>query len=111
MVPSTASRTIADVVLLVHRQHHIRYYTFDTCGSGYDTWLHIYGYNTDGSTGALISSCDDCGPCGNRIVLTLGLTPGTYWLVMDGWASSQGTYRMAVRCEHDCYARFLENGG
>jgi hypothetical protein len=53
------------------------YYTFDTCGSSYDTWLHIYGYNSDGTTGSLISTCDDCGPCGNRVVMSIGLNPGT----------------------------------
>ena len=52
------------------------FYTFDTCGSGYDTWLHIYARNADGTNGTMVSSCDDCGPCGNRIVMTVGLNPG-----------------------------------
>jgi len=36
--------------------------TLSTCGSSYDTWLHLY--TADGEMlGEQIASCDDCGSC------------------------------------------------
>eukprot|EP00958_Prasinococcus_capsulatus_P027326 scaffold5384_cov242-Prasinococcus_capsulatus_cf.AAC.4 len=49
--------------------------TISTCGSSFDTFLHLY---TDGggfTYGELISSCDDCGGCGLMAVLELSSLP------------------------------------
>ena len=39
---------------------------FDSCNSSFDTWLRLY----DAETGDRLASCDDCGGCGVRTVLT-----------------------------------------
>lgn len=40
--------------------------TFDTCGSGYDTYLYFQTL-----TRANIAKCDDCGDCQHRAILTV----------------------------------------
>ena len=47
---------------------------------------------------SVASTCDDCGPCGTRTVLTSTLSAGAYWVVMDGFSSSRGTYRLVITC-------------
>jgi hypothetical protein len=46
--------------------------TLSTCGSAFDTMLAIYD-----STGSLVSSCDDCGPCGTSSIVIATLQTGT----------------------------------
>lgn len=41
---------------------------------------------------------DDCGPCGSRTVLRTALNPGTYVIVIDGFAASMGAYHVVVSC-------------
>lgn len=72
-------------------------YTFDTCGSSFDTWVHVYTRIAD-TVGTEVSSCDDCGPCGEFTVLDASLTAGEYWVVIDGFASSSGSYVLTVAC-------------
>lgn len=43
------------------------YYTFDSCGSGFDTWLSVYAQTASGGYGSVVATCDDCGPCGTRV--------------------------------------------
>jgi hypothetical protein len=38
-------------------------YTFDTCGSSYDTYVHLYNRSGDDFLGAPVATCDDCGEC------------------------------------------------
>eukprot|EP00036_Acanthoecidae_sp_10tr_P009420 CAMPEP_0182916104 /NCGR_PEP_ID=MMETSP0105_2-20130417/746_1 /TAXON_ID=81532 ORGANISM="Acanthoeca-like sp., Strain 10tr" /NCGR_SAMPLE_ID=MMETSP0105_2 /ASSEMBLY_ACC=CAM_ASM_000205 /LENGTH=412 /DNA_ID=CAMNT_0025053033 /DNA_START=120 /DNA_END=1358 /DNA_ORIENTATION=- len=72
-------------------------YNFNTCGSAYDTWIHLYR-RSGAARGAQVSSCDDCGPCGVRTVLSVRLSAGQYYLVVDGFSSRSGTYRVAISC-------------
>lgn len=65
-----------------------------------DTYLYVY-QNTGTSghlLGNLVTYCDDCGPCGLQTVLSSWLNAGNYVVVMDGFATSNGAYRMAVTC-------------
>ena len=41
-------------------------YTFNSCGSSYDTWLHVAERMSTGAFGSMVATCDDCGrliPC------------------------------------------------
>lgn len=58
----------------------------------------MYNRGTNGSVGQLLQTCDDCGPCGLRTVLSVALNPGSYWVVVDGFSSSSGNYRLAITC-------------
>jgi hypothetical protein len=72
-------------------------YTFDTCGSNYDTWVHVYT-RVGESVGPQVSSCDDCGDCDINAVLDTTLDAGDYWVVIDGFASNSGVYSLSVTC-------------
>lgn len=54
-------------------------YTFNSCGSSYDTWIHIYSRIGTTGIGNQVATCDDCGPCGLQTVLSVSLTSGLYW--------------------------------
>ena len=67
--------------------------TFDSCGSAYDTWLRVYD-----SEHRQVASCDDCGPCDFQTVLdTPVLQPGSYTLLIEGFASRSGAYTVTMR--------------
>ena len=72
---------------------------FDTCGSSYDTWLHLHHLNW-----TTIDSCDDCGDCATRTIMTIDdLYNGTYILGVGGYSTRYGSYRLTINCssEHD----------
>lgn len=69
-------------------------YTFDSCGSGFDTWLRLY--TRDLSTE--ITNCDDCGPCGTRTVLSADLGPGSYTLMVEGYSAHEGEFTISIVC-------------
>lgn len=59
-------------------------YTLNSCGSGFDTYIHVYNRTGSAITdrpSSPVATCDDCGPCGLRTVLTVNLSPGNYWYV------------------------------
>ena len=55
-------------------------YVFNSCGSSYDSWIHIYNRVGNNTRGSRVSTCDDCGPCGLRTVLTTLLVAGPYFV-------------------------------
>eukprot|EP00037_Helgoeca_nana_P027609 m.316925 g.316925 ORF g.316925 m.316925 type:complete len:2014 (-) comp27552_c0_seq1:55-6096(-) len=70
-------------------------YTLDSCGSAFDTWLRVF--TEDMST--QVASCDDCGPCGTRSVLTMDLTAGEkYVVVIEGYSTQAGEFTLQVNC-------------
>eukprot|EP00041_Stephanoeca_diplocostata_P008019 m.115179 g.115179 ORF g.115179 m.115179 type:complete len:567 (+) comp17137_c0_seq10:1-1701(+) len=78
-------------------------YVFDTCGSDFDTIVHVLNtsaeenYNIE--TSVEYSTCDDCGPCGLSAVVTIVLDPGTYFVVVEGFDDEEiGHYSLGVRC-------------
>ena len=42
--------------------------------------------------------CDDCGNCEYQTILTGELDVGCYKLVIDGYATSSGTYTVEITC-------------
>ena len=76
---------------------------FDSCGSGFDTWLRV----VSPSLGEEFYSCDDCGPCGVQTVLDLDLPPGDYVLVVEGYSASEGVYTIDMNCASES-AGFLD---
>eukprot|EP01043_Picozoa_sp_COSAG02_P006470 COSAG02_NODE_184_length_30545_cov_128.634402_15_plen_909_part_00 len=69
--------------------------TFDSCASGFDTYLRIY--NEDMSEE--VAGCDDCGTCGTRSILSnTVLNKGNYHLVVEGYSMSEGSYSVFMEC-------------
>lgn len=50
-------------------------------------------------------------PRPHRTVLTTTLSPGSYWVVMDGFSSSRGFYRLALSCPSSIVAPGTVNCG
>jgi hypothetical protein len=77
-------------------------YTLNSCGSAYDTHIHVYQAPTMATNstvlGNLVASCDDCGPCGLRTVLTQILPAGEYIVIVDGFGTSSGAYTLQTTC-------------
>jgi len=70
-------------------------YTFATCGSDFDTYLHVYTVGLQYQ----VASCDDCGPCGLQTVLSTHLDAGQcYDVVVDGFNRNEGSYELRVTC-------------
>ena len=69
-------------------------YTFDSCGSTFDTWLRVWTQDLSSE----LFGCDDCGSCGAQTILTGELDVGCYKLVIDGFATSSGTYTVEITC-------------
>ena len=68
---------------------------FDSCQSEYDTVLHVYSSDLTVEH----ASCDDCGRCYDRAVLNSSVLPaGDYLLVIEGYGSSRGQYRVDMNC-------------
>jgi len=88
--------------------------TVDLCASSYDTKVYIYA----GAQGNLVACNDDAG-CGysgyQSKVAAVPVTAGvTYYIVVDGYGSSCGTYDMVVTeyqpCQVVCPAGALHEG-
>ena len=67
---------------------------FDSCGSTFDTWIRVMSHHMADE----IISCDDCGPCGVQSVVEVELETGDYVVVLEGYASSEGDYTLAMNC-------------
>ena len=70
-------------------------YTFDTIGSGYDTFLSLFT-GTDLPSLALVANNDDGGPS-NTSRITQSVTAGTiYQIAADGWSDSTGPINLNI---------------
>jgi hypothetical protein len=67
---------------------------FDSCASSFDTFLRVMSDDLRVEYG----QCDDCGPCGVQSVLDVGLDPGAYTLVVEGYGSAEGAYEIQMTC-------------
>merc|ERR1711907_837845 len=67
-------------------------YSFSACDSSYDTVLSLYSADL----GTLIASNDDF--CGTQSQLDVDISPGLYKLVVEGYASSEGSFSVTARC-------------
>ena len=71
--------------------------TFDSCTSGFDTYLYFQT-----SSGSTIFSCDDCGDCGSRTILTVyNVDPGDYRIGVGGFSTRYGSWNLTVTCVPD----------
>ena len=70
------------------------YHTFNSCGSNFDTWLRVQTHDLSRE----LLSCDDCGSCGTQSILTGWLEAGCYSLVIDGYGTSSGAYKVGITC-------------
>ncbi len=76
--------------------------TVDLCASQYDTKVYVYA----GGVGNLVACNDDAG-CGysgwQSRIAGLAVTPGvTYYIVVDGYGTSCGTYDIQVTAPPPC---------
>ena len=70
-------------------------YTFDTIGSGYDTYLSLFT-DTNLPSLALVAQNDDGGP-DNTSRITQSVTAGTtYQIAVDGWSNSTGPINLNI---------------
>ena len=68
--------------------------TMSLCGSGYDTAMGLFT-NVDGALGTLVAGNDD--GCGLQSqVVACSVPAGSYFLVVDGYGTSSGTYTLNV---------------
>ena len=67
---------------------------FDSCNSGYDTFLRVMSEDLRTE----YAQCDDCGPCGIQSVLDVGLAAGVYVLVIEGYDTEEGPYEVQMTC-------------
>ncbi len=71
-------------------------YTFDTIGSGFDTYLSLFTGVVDVSSLALVAVDDDGGP-GVTSLITQSVTAGTtYQIAVDGWSSYTGQIALNI---------------
>eukprot|EP00035_Acanthoeca_spectabilis_P014776 m.288184 g.288184 ORF g.288184 m.288184 type:complete len:1009 (+) comp16220_c0_seq41:105-3131(+) len=72
-------------------------YTFDTCGSSFDTYLWVID-----SAGLVVTACDDfCnGSCPQafRTRVSVTLAAGNYRVIIEGHRMSEGVYRLNANC-------------
>jgi len=70
-------------------------YTFDTIGSGYDTYLSLFT-GTNLPSLALVANNDDGGP-NNTSRITQSVTAGTvYQIAVDGWSNRTGPINLNI---------------
>ena len=63
-----------------------------TCGSNFNTWLHVRGPDID-------VSCDDCGSCGLQAeVEILTMAGACYEIFVDGFGNSEGNFTVSISC-------------
>mmetsp|Transcript_3285 Transcript_3285/g.10044 ORF Transcript_3285/g.10044 Transcript_3285/m.10044 type:complete len:1640 (+) Transcript_3285:260-5179(+) len=73
-------------------------YTFSTCGSSFDTYLHVFSRTRGTILGSPVAACDDCGPCLLHAVLTVFLPAGDFFIGVDGYSTQRGNYVLNVTC-------------
>lgn len=66
---------------------------FDTCGSLFDTYLHVHRAN-----GTLVRSDDDTGGCGLQTVTAAAYPAGDYVLTLEGYSTREGEYTLKMLC-------------
>ena len=72
---------------------------FDLCGSDFDTLIHIYNANTHKQ----ITFNDDSNSCGHQSNITISLTEGDYYVMIEGFWNSFGSSILEVDLEQGTY--------
>ncbi len=67
--------------------------TFDLSGSDYDTLMYLRSTCDDPASEL---ACDDDGGDGLDSLIDIDLTPGTYYLIIDGYSSNAGQYLLTI---------------
>ncbi len=68
-------------------------YEFSSCGSDYDTYLRIYDANMNE-----LYSADDDGDCNHQAIINRELSPGSYYVLIEGYQELAGFYTLTVTC-------------
>ena len=68
-------------------------YEFSSCGSDYDTYLRIYDANMNE-----LYSADDDGDCNYQAIINRELSPGSYYVLIEGYQELAGFYTLTVTC-------------
>ncbi|MBL7774153.1 MAG: fibronectin type III domain-containing protein [Chitinophagaceae bacterium] len=70
-----------------------------TCGSGFDTYLHVLN-----ASGTQLLFNDDNGPACNTLQASISstLSPGTYYIVAEGYNTNTGTIQLKVNTTQIC---------
>ena len=73
--------------------------TASLCSSLYDTKIRVYS----GTCGALVCVTGNDDFCGLQSEVTWAATPGTtYYILVHGYGSSEGTYTLTMSCSNCC---------
>ncbi|MBK9035420.1 MAG: PPC domain-containing protein [Myxococcales bacterium] len=90
---TSATRTAPDRVHLLTLQVPVATLTLDTAGSGYDTALMF----ADETCAPVLACDDDAGPGTTSLLTRTAVAPGTYAVIVDGFAAAAGAYTLNVR--------------
>ncbi|HUU01984.1 MAG TPA: clostripain-related cysteine peptidase [Myxococcota bacterium] len=89
--PSCSSYSTAEEIVYVFTVGEAVHAKFTT--EGYDTIIYL---RTDCTDSASEMACDDDGGPGTGSMIESDLTPGTYYLFIDGWSSNVGNYTLHI---------------
>jgi len=89
-------------------------YTFTTCGSYFDTEIHVFA-GCPSSEGAVLVGCNDdadyddvyvCEDDNNGLssCVTVELSAGTYYILIEGYCGAVGDYVLTVNTDQSCRA-------
>ena len=83
--------------------------SFRLCGTSYDSYMHILSPSGNALTflddGVLpVGAAAVCGRNTNPVIANYPLTSGTYGVVVDGYQTNTGSYRLEMQCERPCSA-------
>ena len=84
-----------DVVYLLV-MYHSAIITMDLCESGYDTKIYVYNADTMGLVGCNDDFCNDSQGNPWRSLLEVDLSPGEFYIVIDGYGGSAGNYILVL---------------
>jgi hypothetical protein len=98
---SDANSGIHFMEIDVYGEDH-NYIRFDSCLSNYDTMLRVYSADLSVEK----DGCDDCGDCGVQSVMDTDLPGGDYLLVIEGYSTDEGDYRVQMICGDESNGEF-----
>ena len=68
---------------------------FDSCNSDFDTIIRIYDANTHDQ----VAFNDDSNSCGSQSNITMSLSKGDYYVMIEGFGNDSGSYELKMKCQ------------